>query len=225
MDRPGDLGPPPALDGRVVAILIESDYYEPEIAYYRHRFAEEGATVRLLSRLWGQPAQTFTGHEYGAPLECTDDLEDVDDATLASFAAVIVPSGMVADRLRYTEDASRPPPATELMARAFAMPSVVKGIICHGLWLLAPRPDLVAGRPLVVHNNLLGDARNMGAHYVDRDVVVDDDLVTGRTGEHCHQFARALIEAVRRRSPASLPQPVPAAFGGATGDGLPRGAG
>jgi protease I len=34
----------------------------------------------------------------------------------------------------------------------------------------------------------------MGAIYTDQDVVVDGDLVTGRTGQHCHQFARKIIE-------------------------------
>ena len=75
---------------------------------------------------------------------------------------------------------------------------IIKGIICHGLWLAAPAPELVRGRKLVVHNNLLGDARNMGAVYVDRDVVVDDDLVTARTGGHCHLFARTIIDLLAK---------------------------
>jgi protease I len=47
---------------------------------------------------------------------------------------------------------------------------------------------------VVVHNNLHGDAVNMGATYVDEDVVVDGDLVTGRSGGHCHLFARRIID-------------------------------
>lgn len=42
------------------------------------------------------------------------------DEELASYSAIIVPSGMVADRLRYTEDVSKIPPATQFLARAFA---------------------------------------------------------------------------------------------------------
>jgi protease I len=76
----------------------------------------------------------------------------------------------------------------------FAEPGILKGVICHGMWLMAPAPELVRGRRVVVHNNLIGDARNMGAQYVDQDVVVDGDLVTGRTGGHCHLFARQIIE-------------------------------
>lgn len=189
------------LAGAKVAVLLESDYFEPEIHYYQRRFAEEGADVHFLTRLWGQPSLTFTGHEWRAPFHVHESLEDVDDDALRSYAAVVVPSGMVADRLRYTEDASRLPPATDFVCRAFAEPGVLKGIICHGLWLLAPAPDAVRGRRLTCHNNLLGDARNMGAEYVDADVVVDGDLVTGRTGQHAHLFARTLIDLMAARVP------------------------
>ena len=92
---------------------MESDYYEPEIWYYQRRFAEEGMEVHFLSRLWGQPALTFKGHEYQTPFECRESFENMDDATLKSYAAIIVPAGMVADRLRYTEDIKKLPPAVE----------------------------------------------------------------------------------------------------------------
>jgi len=100
----------------------------------------------------------------------------------------------VSDRLRYTEDPARLAPAVEFIQRAFAEKSVIKGIICHGMWLVAPATELVRGRRVVVHNNLIGDAKAYGAVYVDQDVVVDGDLVTGRTGGHCHLFARKIID-------------------------------
>lgn len=189
------------LNGKKIAVLIESDYYEPEIAYYQHRFAEEGADLHLLSRLWGQPSLTFVGHEYKAPLQCQESFENMSDEQLHGFAAVIVPSGMVADRLRYTDDVTKLPPATELLQRAFADSSILKGIICHGLWLVASVPELVRGRPVVAHNNLFGDVRNMGAIYTDQDVVVDGDLVTGRTGPLCHLFARTIIDMLSEKQP------------------------
>ncbi len=185
-----------SLQGKKVGILIESDYYEKEIFYYEHRFPEEGIELHFLSRLWGQPYLTFTGHEYKAPFECHESFEDMDDATLRSYSAIIVPSAIVSDRLRYTNDVTKLSPAVEFLKRAFAEPNIVKGIICHGLWICAPAPELVRGRRLVCHNNLYGDAKNMGAIYVDEDVVVDGDLITGRTGGHCHQFARKIIDTL-----------------------------
>lgn len=185
--------------GKKVAVLIEGDYYENEIFYYQHRFVEDAIELHFLSRLWGNPRLTFLGHEYRAPLECHESFEDMSDAELDSYSAVIVPSGMVADRLRYTEDVRKIPPATEFLARAFAREKILKGIICHGLWLCAPKTELVRGRRLTVHNNLIGDARAYGAEYVDADVVVDRDLVTARTGGHCHLLARTIIDTLKQR--------------------------
>ena len=191
--------PQPQQSGKKVAVLIEGDFYENEIFYYQLRFPEEGIEVRFLSRLWSQPQITFQGHEYRAPLTCRESFEGLSDADIASFSAVIVPAGMVSDRLRFTEDIHKLPPAVEFLKRVFANKDVIKGIICHGMWLVAPAPELVKGRKVVVHNNLLGDAKNMGAVYVDADVVVDDDLVTARTGGHCHLFAKQIIEMIKSR--------------------------
>ena len=187
------------LQGKKIGILIESDFYEEEIFYYQKRFPEEGADLHFLSRLWGQDSLTFRGHEYQAPFECHESFEDMSDAELRSYSAIIVPSAIVADRLRYTEDIAKIPPATEFLKRAFAERDIIKGIICHGMWLVAPAPELVRGRPVVAHNNLIGDVKNMGAVYTDKDVVVDGDLVTARTGGHCHLFARQIIELLAER--------------------------
>lgn len=192
------------LEGRKIAVLIESDFYEPEIFYYQHRFPEEGVELHFLSRLWGQESIAFKGHEYRAEFVCHESFEKLTSADLDSYSAVIVPSGMVSDRLRYTEDIRRLPPATEFLREAFVRPNLIKGIICHGMWLVAPAPELVRGRRVVAHNNLLGDVRNMGAVYTDQDVVVDGDLVTARTGQHCHQFARQIIDLLAGRDVAPV---------------------
>jgi protease I len=197
------------LRGTKMAVLLESDFYEHEIWYYRYRFPEEGADLHFLTRLWGQPSLTFKGHEYHAPLECSESFEGMSDEELRSFGAIIVPAGMVADRLRYTEDVDRVPPASEFLRRAFAEPGIVKGIICHGLWLAAPVAEVVRGRRVTCHNNLIGDARAYGAIYVDQDVVVDGDLITGRSGGHAHLFARSVIEEMAARASPTLEPALP----------------
>jgi protease I len=176
-----------------IAILMESDFYEHEIWYYHYRFLEAGAQARFVSRLWGNDALIFKGHEYHAPFECRGDLETLD---LDTVDALIVPSGMVADRLRYTEDLQRLPPATDLLRRAFERPGLVKGIICHGLWLCAPHTQMIRGRRLTCHPNLHGDAIAYGATFVDEDLVEDGDLVTARTGSHAHLLAGRILERV-----------------------------
>ncbi len=182
------------LVGRRIGLLLESDFVEDEISYYRRRFAEEGAEVVLLTRLWGQQSLTFTGHETRAPITVAGDLEALDYGELSRLSALVIPAGMVSDRLRYTDDLGVPAPAVDLLRRAFRMPNLVKAFSCHGLLLLSSAPDLVRDRPVTCHNNLVGDVRNMGAHYIEQDLVIDGDLVTSRTVEDCHLLARGVID-------------------------------
>jgi protease I len=194
------------LKGKKIGILFEGDFYENEIFYYNLRFPEEGAEVHLLSRLWGQESLEFKGHEYKVPMTCSESFENMSDEELKSYDAIIIPSGIVSDRLRYTEDVSEIPPASQFMKRVFEEKSILKGIICHGMWLMSPVIDVIKGRSVTLHNNLYSDAINYGLNYVDKDVVVDGDLVTGRTGGHCNLFAAKIIEILSEQNSASSAQ-------------------
>lgn len=181
------------LKGKKIGVLFEGDFYEHEIFYYKLRFPEEGADLHFLTRLWGMNEITFYGHEYKVPMTCNESFEAIDDKTLESYDAIIIPSGIVSDRLRYTEDINKLPPACDFLKRVFSNKSILKGIICHGMWLMSPISDLIKGRRAVVHNNLIADLKNMGGIYEDNDVVVDGDLITARTGGHCNFFAQKII--------------------------------
>jgi len=181
-----------------IGILIESDYYENEIFYYQFRFKEAGFEPHFLTRLWGNDSITFQGHEFRAPFYCNESFEALDEKALDEYAAIIVPAGMVSDRLRYTEDVKKIPPASEFMKKVFARKDIVKGVICHGLWLLSPVSEVVKGRKMTVHNNLLGDAKNYGIDYQDADVFVDGDLVSARTGGHCYLLAQEILKLINK---------------------------
>ena len=183
---------------------MESDFYEDEIFYYKHRFPEEGIDIHLLTRLWGQERLTFHGHEYRAPFE----VERIVRGHVRRGASVVCrdhrPLGHGV-RPAALHGGRHQAPAGHRVPRAGRSPrrTIVKGIICHGMWLVAPLPELVRGRPVVAHNNLHGDVVNMGAIYTDQDVVIDGDLVTGRTGGHRHLFARAIIDAIAAKDGAA----------------------
>ncbi len=120
---------------------------------------------------------------------------------------------MVSDRLRYTENLAELPPATDLLRRAIEKPDLVKGLICHGLWLCAPHTEMIRGRKLTCHPNPHGDAIAYGADFVDEDVVEDGDLITARTGGHAHLLAKAILARIApcpRRGRARPPRPAPA---------------
>jgi hypothetical protein len=51
--------PDKSLVGKKIAVIVESQYIPDEIRIYQNRFAGYGATVDLVSRLWGKPSQRF----------------------------------------------------------------------------------------------------------------------------------------------------------------------
>ena len=83
------------LAGGKIAILMESDFYEEEILYYKHRFPEEGLDTHFLTRLWGQDRLTFQGHEFKVPFEVSESFEGMSDEELRSYDAIIVPSAIL----------------------------------------------------------------------------------------------------------------------------------
>lgn len=43
------------LEGKKIAVLLETEFIPKEIAAYQTHFPKLGATVHLMSRLWGNP--------------------------------------------------------------------------------------------------------------------------------------------------------------------------
>lgn len=179
--------------GKKIGILLENRFIEKEIFFYQSYFEMEGYEPVFLTRLWGQPNLTFKGLEYQAEAWVDHSFEALTDADLSEFAAVIVPAGYVADYLLYTEQPGDVSPACRFLERVMAKPEIVKGFICHSLWIAGPIKESFAGRRVTCHNNILSHVRNAGLEYVDQDVVVDDDLVSARTGGHHAVFAKAIL--------------------------------
>jgi protease I len=184
----------------IIGVLVENRFIDQEIIYYQNRFAEEGYEVRFLTRLWGQQSLTFTGIELGMKLRVDASFETIDDAQLGSCAAVIVPAGYVADMLRYAEKPGDTAPAVAFVKRVMATPGVFTCAICHSLWIFDPMPEVIAGRTVTCHNNIIGSVRNAGACYVDKDVAIDKNLITVRTGGMFAKLARTLIDQLRHAS-------------------------
>lgn len=179
--------------GKKIGILLENRFIEREVFFYQSYFEAEGFESVFLTRLWGQPRLTFKGLEYQAEATADHSFEALTDEELAEFAAIIVPAGYVADYLLYTEQPGDVSPAGRFLERVMAKPEIVKGFICHSLWLAGPIKESFAGRRVTCHNNILSHVRNAGIEYVDQDVVVDGDLITARTGGHHGVFAKTIL--------------------------------
>lgn len=198
-----------ALTGKKVAVLVETEYIPEEIAAYQTRFPELGATVHFMSRLWGNSSVRFVSDvdEVGKELQSLDVYMDFQNADINDYAAVIMAANYTSVRLRYFQPPEGQPtspqqtqtaPAVQFFAAAMANPKVVKGFLCHGLWILTPMPELLKGRKIICHEVVLADIANAGAEYVPSEtgIVVDGDIVTGRSGADVDKFIEAIATCI-----------------------------
>jgi protease I len=162
-----------------------------EIDCYQTRFPELSAQVDLLTYLWGKPQRELIC-DIDNPEKPIKDLrtllvtKDVANANPDDYDIVIMVANYCAVRLReimpmgslgsVAEVAS--PPAVQFFARAMANKRTVKGAMCHALWILTPRPDLLKKRKVICHTAVLADIIN-ARRYIHAGAEprsVDDDL-------------------------------------------------
>lgn len=198
-----------ALAGKKIAVLLETEYIPEEITAYQTRFPELGAAVDLMSRLWNQPSARFVSDvdAVGKELQYLDINMDFQNADINDYAAVIMAANYTSVRLRYFQppegqiispQQTTTAPAVQFFAKAMHNPQIVKGFLCHGLWILTPMPELLKGRKVICHEVVLADIVNAGAIYTPSEtgIVVDGDVVTGRSGADVHKFIEAIATCI-----------------------------
>ena len=84
--------------------------------------------------------------------------------------------------------------ALEITKSFFAKNKPVAAI-CHGPWLLV-EADVVEGRTVTSWPSLRTDLENAGAEVIDREVVVDGNLITSRKPQDIPAIVAAFKKAV-----------------------------
>jgi protease I len=85
----------------------------------------------------------------------------------------------------------------ELVRGVFDHGSVVASI-CHGGSLLVSA-NVVRGRKVTSFHSIEVDLINAGARFMDREVVVDGNLITSRRPDDLPAFMRELLRALKGR--------------------------
>lgn len=198
------------LKGKKVAVLVETEYIPEEINFYQTFFSKYGAQVDFLTYLWGHPERVLVSDVDNETKALHKMLvkKEIADANPNDYAIVLCAANYVACRLREIPpmgslaDASlvRSPAAVRFMASAMMNPMIVKGALCHALWLLTPTPELLKGRKIICHTVVLADILNAGAEYVPdpSHVVMDHDLVTARSAGDLELYGETLIAAYNK---------------------------
>lgn len=166
-----------------VAILIENMFEDAELLYPYFRLLEEGYEVHLVGT---EKNKVYTG-KYGYPMESTHASKDV---KAEDYDAVIIPGGYSPDFMRRCAD-------TVNFVREMDRQQKLIAAICHGPWMLASACN-VKGKKVTCFFAIKDDITNAGAEYVDKDVVVDSNLITSRTPKDLVPFVKAIIEKLKR---------------------------
>lgn len=196
------------LKGKRVALLVETEYIYDEINFYKSKVEELGGHLDILSYLWGDESKTFVNDcdSWETPITNMHTLtvnKCVTQVKASNYNIVLCAANYVAVRLREI-----PPmhslgspkevnsnPAVQFYAEAMENKKIVKGALCHALWLLTPNPQLLKDRKVICHTVVLADVINAGATFVPADthVVIDHDLVTGRSFKDVEAYWNAIV--------------------------------
>jgi protease I len=173
--------------GMQVAFLATNMVEESELTGPWQALRDAGADIELVSV---KPGEIKMARHHDTPGTFRVD-RLVTGVSGADYDALVIPGGVASpDALRTDPDAVR-------FVREFFDQGKPVGAICHAAWMLV-EAGVVRGRTLTSWPSLATDLRNAGASRIDREVVVDDLLVTSRWPDDIPAFSRQLIEVFSR---------------------------
>lgn len=179
------------LDGKRVAILATHGFEQVELTEPREALRQAGADVEVVSPEKGE-IQGFHHFDKGDRIPVDRSLED---ALGVEYDALVLPGGLFnPDQLRVDDKALQ-------FTRQFFEAGKPVGAICHGPWVLV-NAKVVQGRQMTAVKTIHADLTNAGAQVCDKEVVVDEGLVTSRTPKDLPAFCSKIVEefgAGRRR--------------------------
>lgn len=161
-----------------VAILVEDLYQVLEVWYPYFRLQEEGIEVCLI----GTGTKETYGSKEGYPAKV--DLS-IQKAKVNEFDGVIIPGGYAPDILRRHER------VVNFVKRMYIDGRMVASI-CHGGWLLVSA-GILKGHKVTCFYAIKDDLIAAGGKYIDKDVVVDQHLITSRKPEDLPRFMQEII--------------------------------
>jgi len=183
-----------SLEGKKVAVLIAPRGTEdPEFAKPKAAVEKAGGEVVVIGLEDGKAETVNQDLDSGSKYK-VDTV--VDQVSASDYDALVVPGGTVgADKLRASKAA---------VALVGAMLDAGKpvAVICHGPWVVI-EAGRAEGRTLTSFPTLRTDIENAGGTWVDREVVVSDNLITSRDPDDLPAFCDALVDAVSARTRAA----------------------
>lgn len=161
------------------ALIVSADGFEDsELLVPCYRLKEAGFEVTVASLRRG----LIKGkHGYEVAVDKT-----LDEVVADDYGILVLPGGAAPSVVRKEAKALE-------IARAFFALDKPVAAICHGPQILISA-GLLQGRRATCYESVADELKGAGAHYEDREVVVDGKLVTSRKPADLPAFLREMMK-------------------------------
>jgi len=167
-----------------VAVFVEDNYQVLEVWYPYLRLRENGIETLLLGT--GRKKEYKSKEGYPAVEELS-----IKKARVADFLGVVVPGGYAPDILRRYKEVNN-------FVREMSKKNKLVAAICHGGWVLVSAGILKDKRVTGVYA-IKDDLVNAGGLFIDKEVVVDGNLITSRNPYDLPAFCREILRKLKER--------------------------
>ncbi|HEX9079120.1 MAG TPA: type 1 glutamine amidotransferase domain-containing protein [Desulfuromonadaceae bacterium] len=163
------------------ALIVSADNFEDsELLVPYYRLQEAGYRVEV-----GAAKKGIIHGKHGYEVTADKSFDEIDPT---DYNLLILPGGKAPEAIRHNGKVQE-------IARHFMANGKPVGAICHGPQTLISA-GLLAGRRATCYRTVAKELQEGGALYVDREVVVDGNLVTSREPADLPAFMREVMRLV-----------------------------
>jgi protease I len=167
-----------------IAVLIEDNYQVLEVWYPYLRLKEAGFETVFVGT--GKKKKYESKEGYPAEEELS-----IKEAKVSDFDGVVIPGGYAPDILRrYSE--------INTFVRKIYDEGKLVAAICHAGWVLVSA-DVLRGKKATSFFAIKDDVVNAGAKFIDKEVVVDGNLITSRNPNDLPYFCDEIIKFLEEK--------------------------
>lgn len=165
-----------------IVIITGPGFEDPEVIYPYYRLQEEDFVVDVAT----SNNEEVKG-KHGYLIKPTIKIKEL---KVANYIAVVVPGGHEApDRVRQVKEILK-------FVKGMYRAGKVISSTCHGPWVLISA-GIIRGKKATCYIGMKDDLINAGAHYQEKPVVVDGNLVTSDHPRNLTVWMRATIDLLK----------------------------
>jgi protease I len=171
------------LENKKIAILMTDGFEEEEFTKPQEALQQAGAITEVIADKTGK-VKAWNHTNWGGEYKVDKTLNEVNSE---DYNGLLLPGGVL------NPDTLRQNPKAISFIKDFFKEGKPIAAICHGPQLLI-ETDAIEGREMTSYPSIKKDLENAGARWVDKEVVVDQGLVTSRKPDDIPSFNKKMIE-------------------------------